>query len=102
MTSTARTCPSSSSAMDLDTETWHGCDRSFTLSRVFAGDDATSRHHHGPRPRDPLSNSANHISSRSGSDRSFVAGARRSIHNIRDLVDAAHHTLGVLKRGRVP
>jgi hypothetical protein len=33
----------------------------------------------------------------------FLFGAEeRSIHNIRDLMDAARHTLGILKRGRLP
>lgn len=33
----------------------------------------------------------------------FVFGAEeRSLHNIRDLVDAARHTLGLLHRGRLP
>ncbi|CAN6274834.1 unnamed protein product, partial [Urochloa humidicola] len=33
----------------------------------------------------------------------FLFGAEeRSLHNIRDLVDAARHTLGILNRGRLP
>jgi hypothetical protein len=32
----------------------------------------------------------------------FLFGAERPIHNIRDLIDAARHTLGILKRGRLP
>uniref|UniRef100_A0A0E0DIL9 LYR motif containing domain-containing protein n=1 Tax=Oryza meridionalis TaxID=40149 RepID=A0A0E0DIL9_9ORYZ len=33
----------------------------------------------------------------------FVFGAEeRSLHNIRDLLDAARHTLGLLNRGRLP
>ncbi|AQK73750.1 hypothetical protein Zm00014a_035485 [Zea mays] len=33
----------------------------------------------------------------------FVFGAEeRSLHNIRDLVEAARHTLGLLNRGRLP
>jgi NAD(P)-dependent dehydrogenase (short-subunit alcohol dehydrogenase family) len=33
----------------------------------------------------------------------FIFGAEeRSLHNIRDLVEAARHTLGLLNRGRLP
>ncbi|KAG0545693.1 hypothetical protein BDA96_02G384100 [Sorghum bicolor] len=33
----------------------------------------------------------------------FIFGAEeKSVHNIRDLVEAARHTLGLLNRGRVP
>jgi len=33
----------------------------------------------------------------------FLFGAEEgSLHNIRDLVEAAHHTLGLLNRGRLP
>ncbi|CAL4884790.1 unnamed protein product [Urochloa decumbens] len=33
----------------------------------------------------------------------FIFGAEeRSLHNIRDLLDAARHTLGILNRGRLP
>ena len=32
----------------------------------------------------------------------LFAAEEGSLHNIRDLVEAAHHTLGLLNRGRLP